>query len=151
MSESSFNLLQWSVIWAFFLTVLGFMFAEAFWLSKKGWTNVSRAFAFSVLSNVIGFAVGFVVIFICLVALLPLMFDNTVPNSAEAHGKAIIAVMAFGIFFTPVFLMICKRTFLAVLKIQTGSAAWLYALVSSVLILVVSLGVPSLLGYFIFR
>ena len=151
MSEWYVNLLQWLVILAFFLIVIGAMFAEAFWISKKGWTNFGRAFVFSALSNFIGFCVSFAVVFLCIIALLPLMFDNTVANSFETHSVAIITVGIFAVLFTPVFLTICKRIFLAVLKIQTGKAAWFYALVSSVLIIVVSLGVPTLLGYFIFR
>lgn len=151
MSESITNLLQWLVILAFFLLVIGFMFAEAFWISKKGWASFGKGFAFSALSNFIGFTVGFVIVFICMIALLPLMFDNTVKDSFQTHSFGIMVVGIFAILFTPVFLTICKRIFLAILKIQSGTSAWLYALASSVLILVVALGVPSVFGYFIFQ
>jgi hypothetical protein len=59
--------------------------------------------------------------------------------------------LIFGFLVTPLLLIICKRIFLGVLKIQTGKPAWLYALASSVLIVIVSLGVPTLLGFIVFR
>lgn len=151
MSETYTNLIEWSFLWAFFLLIIGSMFAEAAWLSKKAWTNFGKAFVFSALSSFIGFFVSSIVVFICVIALLPLMFDNTVQDSFQTHSGAIMIIGIFALLFTPVFLIICKRIFLTVLKIQTGKAAWLYALVSSILIIVVSFGVPVLLIYFIYR
>ncbi|MEP6903858.1 MAG: hypothetical protein ABJA66_19200 [Actinomycetota bacterium] len=151
MSETYTNLLQWLVILAFFLLVIGAMFAEAFWLSRKGWASFGKSFAFAALSNFISLVVSFVVGFICMIALLPLMFDNTVPNSFQTHIVAITAIGIFAISFTPVFLIICKRIFLAILKMQTGKTAWLYALVSSILILVIAFGITMVAGYFAFN
>ncbi len=148
MSETYTNLLEWSVILAFFLLVVGAMFAEAFWISKKGWTNFGKGFAFAALSNFIGLAVGLFVFFVVFMVFIMLTFDGSLQNMSPA---LFFGLAVFGVFGTPALLIICKRILLSMLKIQTGSAAWLYALVSSVLIVVVSLGVPVLLGYFIFR
>jgi hypothetical protein len=153
MSETYTNLLQWLVILAFFLLVVGAMFAEAFWISKKGWASFGKGFVFSALSNFIGFAVGLFIFFIIMAAFLMFSLDGTTDRifSSKIGGPAAIAVLIFAFLITPLLLIICKRIFLGVLKIQTGKSAWFYAMLSSVLIVVVSLGVPILLGYFIFR
>jgi hypothetical protein len=61
------------------------------------------------------------------------------------------AVLILAALFAPALLTICKRIFLSILKIRTGKPAWFYALASSVLILVISLGIPILIGYFLYR
>lgn len=105
------------------------------------------------LSNFIGFAVGLLIFFVVMSVFLMLSLDGTTDRifNSKIGGPAAIAALIFGFLITPALLIICKRIFLAVLKIQTGKAAWLYALASSILILIVSLGVPTLFGYFIFR
>ena len=152
MSETYVNLLQWLVILAFFLLVIGFMFAEAFWISKKNWASFGRAFAFAALSDLIGFAVGLFIFFVVMGIFLMLSLDGTTDRifNSKVGGPAAITVLIFGFLVTPLLLIICKRIFLGILKIQTGKPAWIYALVSSVLIVIVSLGVPTLFGYFIF-
>lgn len=147
------NLLEWLVILAFFVIVLGFMFAEAAWLSKKGWANFGKGFAFAALSNFIGFAVGLFVLFVVFGLFLMFSLDGTTQRvfDSKIGGPIAIFILIFAVIFTPLLLIICKRVFLGVLKIQTGKPAWLYALASSGLIFVISLGVPSVIGYFIFR
>lgn len=153
MSESYANLLQWLVILSFFLTVIGAMFAEAFWLRRKDWTSFGKAFVFSALSNFIGFAVGLFIFFVVMGTFLMLTLDGTTQRifDSKVGGAMGIAVLIFAFLITPLLLIIGKRIFLAVLKIQTGKPAWLYALVSSLLILFGALGAPTLLGYLIFR
>lgn len=153
MSESIANLLQWLVILAFFLLVVAAMFAEAFWISKKGWASFGKGFVFSALSNVIGFAVGLFIFFVVMGIFLMLSLDGTTDRifNSKFGGPTAIAALVFGFLITPALLIICKRIFLGVLKMQTGKAAWLYALASSVLIFVIGLGVPGVLGYFIFQ
>lgn len=147
------NLAEWIIIWAFLLIVVGVMFAEAFWLYKKGWASFARAFVFSALSNFIGFAVGLFVFFIVMVVFMMFSLDGTTQRifDSRAGGSAAIAVLIGAALLTPFLLIICKRILLAVLKMQTGKAAWLYALASSVLILIVALGVPFLIGYLFYR
>ncbi len=147
MSET---LYEWLIVWTFILLVVGFTFAEAFWLNKKGWTNFGRAFVFSALTNFIGLAVGGFVLFIVTVIFIMIVFDGAV-DKLPAGNVGLAAILILAALFTPIFLMLCKRVFFALLKIQTGKAAWLYSLVSSVLILIVSLGVPSLIAYFVYR
>lgn len=153
MSSALVNLLEWLVILSFFLLVVGFMFAEASWIGKKGWANFGKAFVFSALSNFIGLFVGLLVFFLVMAIFMMFSLDGTTQRvfDSPSGGPAAIAILIFATLLTPVLLVICKRIFLSILKIQTGKPAWLYALASSVLILIISLGVPMLIGYFIFR
>ena len=153
MSETYTNLLQWLVILAFFLLVVGAMFAEAFWLSRKGWASFGKSFAFSALSNFIGFGIGLFVFFIIFALFLMFSLDGSLDRAIKSSpigNPLAVAILIFAVFLTPVLLIICKRIFLGILKIQTGKAAWIYALASSILIFVIALGVPILLGYFAF-
>ena len=91
--------------------------------------------------------------FIVMGIFLMFTLDGTTQRifDSSTGGAVAIAILIFATFLTPILLIICKRIFLSVLKMQTGKTAWIYALVSSILIVIVSLGVPILLGYFTFR
>lgn len=147
------NLAQWLVICAFFVIVVGFMFAEAAWLSGNGWAGFRKSFVFSALSNFIGFAVGLSVFFGVLVVFMMFSLDGTAQRvfDSPTGGPLAIIVLLGATLLTPLLLIICKRVFLFALKMQTGKTAWFYAPASSVLIVVVSLGTPVLTGYFLFR
>ena len=147
------NLAEWIIIWAFLFIVLALLFAEAFWLYRKGWASFGRSFVFSALSNLIGFGVGLFVFFIVMVLFMMFSLDGTTQRIFDSRtgGPAAIAILIVATLLTPFLLIICKRVLLAVLKMRSGKAAWLYALLSSILILIVSLGVPVLIGYVLYR
>lgn len=149
MSETYVNLMQWLVVISFFVFIGVSMFAEATWLSKKGWTNFGRAFVFSAVSNFIAFAIGVSVFFVVLMVFMMLSLDGSLSKMSKTTTVLGIALVIFAALLTPILLVIGKRIFLGVLKIQTGKPAWLYALVSSVLIFVFANGVPTMVGYFI--
>ena len=147
------NLAEWIVVGAFFIIVLALLFAEAFLLYRKGWESFGKSFIFSALSNFIGFGIGLFVFFIVMVVFMMFSLDGTTQRifDSRAGGPAAIAVLIAATLLTPFLLIICKRVLLAALKMRSGKAAWFYALLSSVLILIVSLGVPVLIGYFLYR
>jgi hypothetical protein len=87
MSETYTNLLQWLVILAFFLLVVGFMFAEAFWISRKNWTSFGKGFVFSALSNFIGFAAGLFTFFVIMGLFLMLSLDGTTQRIFDSKSR----------------------------------------------------------------
>lgn len=149
----SANLFQWIIILAFFLLVSGFMFAEAFWLGRKGWASFGKSFGFSALTNFIGFSVGLFVFFLVIGLFLMFSLDGTTQRAFDSPigGPVGISILIFATLLTPLLLILCKRILLSILKMQAGKPAWAFALVSSVLIFAVSLGVPILLGYLLYR
>lgn len=147
------NLAEWIIILAFLFIVAGGMFAEAFWIRGKGWASFGKAFVFSALSNFIGFTVGLFVFFVVMAIFMMLSLDGTTQHifDSKVGGPVAIAILVIACILTPVLLIVCKRIFLAVLKIQTGKTAWVYALASSILIFIGALGVPIVIGYILFR
>lgn len=140
--------LEWLIVLLFFLFVFGLTFGEARWLHKKGWTNFAKAFAFAVTTNVIGFFGGFFVMFVAIGGMLMFSLDGSLQNNPLGDA-GIISALVFAVLFFPVFLALCKRLFLRILKIQTGKSAWVFSFVSSFLLALLALGVPALVGYLI--
>lgn len=142
--------LEWFSVFGFLLFAFGLTFVEAFWLSKKNWANFRKSLAFALTTNVIGFSVGLFVIFIVFLVIMMLAFDGSL-QKMPLGDAGIIAAIAFGVLFFPVFLALCKRLFLRILKIQAGKAAWIFSFASSILLVILALGVPILTGFLLFR
>lgn len=140
---------EWLVVLIFLLFAFGLTFAEAFWLYKKNWANFGKSLAFAIAGNVTGFFVGLFVMFIVFGVILALAWDGSL-EKIPFGDAGIIAAIVFGVLFFPVFLAFCKRLLLMLLKIQTGQAAWIFSFASAFLIVLLALGVPILVGYFIF-
>lgn len=142
--------IEWLIVLLFFLLALGFTFAEAFWLNRRGWTGFGRAFAFAASTNFIGLTVGFFAVFVALLVVIMIVFDGAT-DKLPAGDYSLAAILIFAALVTPLLLLLCKRVFLGVLKIQTGKSAWLYAAASAALILIITLGIPFLVGYVAYR
>ncbi|MBA3766025.1 MAG: hypothetical protein H0W99_03360 [Acidobacteria bacterium] len=141
---------EWIAVFSFFLMIIGFTVVEAVWLNNKGWAPLGKSFGFSALTNFIGYAVGFFVLFVVIVVVMMIVFDGSIKNfPMKDYGVG--ATLILGVLFIPALLTVCKRVFLSYLKIQNGKSAWLYSIASSLLGLIVSLGAPVLLGYFLLR
>ncbi|MGC2235489.1 MAG: hypothetical protein WA584_04980 [Pyrinomonadaceae bacterium] len=142
--------LEWLVILMFLLFVFGLTFAEAFWLSKKNWTTFGKSLAFALTTNAVGFFVGLFVLFVVFGLMLMFSLDGSLQRNPLGEAGIIVA-MVFGVLFFPVFLALCKRLFLKILKIREGKAAWIFSFASSFLIVFLALVVPCLAGYLLFR
>lgn len=137
---------EWIIFLSFFLLVIGVTVFEAVWISRKGRAGFGRALGFSVLTNFLGYTVGIFVVFVIVGVIFAMAWDGSIEKFPfKDYGLA--AALIFAALFTPVLLTLCKRLFLSALNIQKGKSAWLYALASSVLSLVVSIGTPIILGY----
>jgi hypothetical protein len=146
----SANALEWIVVLMFLLLAFGLTFVEAIWLNKNSWANFGKSLAFAVATNVIGFFAGFCVLFVIGLGIFMFVWDGAI-NKYRYGETFLLAGIVFGVLFFPLFLALCKRLFLKILKIQTGKAAWVFSFVSSFLIVLLSLGVPVLAGYLLFK
>ena len=68
-------------------------------------------------------------------------------RGGTAPESAYWVTTGIAIIFPPIFLILSKRLFLLIFKIQSGKAAWIYSLVSSILIILVVLVPPPLVFY----
>lgn len=141
MSSAAVNAIQWLVVLLFFVCFWGFIIGEAFWLSRKGWAATGRSFAFSVTSNITGFIIGSIVVFVILAIMLMITFEPVKDRQTTESLMWIGVVLA--LLFPPVFLLLVKRLLLKLFKMDTDRKVWLFCLVSSVLIVFASVLIPS--------
>jgi hypothetical protein len=138
--------MEWLVVLIFFVAVIGLTVFEAFLIKNKGWAGFGRALGFSVLTNFIGFAAGYFVLFVVFGVVFAMAWDGSI-EKFPLKDYGIGAFLAFGVLFFPLFLMFCKRLFLKLFKIQAGRAAWLFSLFSALAIFIISHGVPLFAAY----
>ena len=141
----SSDLVQWIAILIFFLLFWGFTFGEAFWLKQRQWASFQRSLAFSVTSNLFGFFVGSGVVLALIMFLFMLTYEKLKnPNLNEA-----VMWCWSGLFslFRRSLLLLIKRISLKIFKMETGRPAWLFSLISSLLVVFGSRPAPSAFLY----
>jgi hypothetical protein len=132
---------DWIVVILFVLSFFVLTIAEIIWLNRKGWASAAKAIAFSVITNLLSFGIGAIVVFVVFGVMLAMAWDGSIER-VPGGDASLWVLTAFAVLFTPVFLILVKRSFLTFLKIRTGTPAWLFSLVSSILILIGSFGIP---------
>ena len=140
---------EWAVVLSFLFAAFGLTILEAFLINRKGWAGFGRSLGFSVFTKFIGFAVDFFVMFVAFGVVAAMAWDGSL-EKFPLHDYGIGAFLSFGVLFFPLFLMLCKRLFLKIFKLQTGRAAWLFSLAASFAIFIISFGLPVFVGYLLF-
>jgi len=143
----SSNTKDWIVVLVFLLSPILFSIGEAFWLNKVGWTSFIKALLFTLLTNITGLVIGYTVLFIVLTATLMMAWDGSLGKFKDSQ---LGAVLVLAVLFIPLLLLLFKRGLLAILKWGSGKFAWFYSVLSAVLLLLISLGLPVLAGYILF-
>jgi len=129
----------------FFLLFWGFTFGEAFWLKQRKWASFQRSLAFSITSNLFGFFVGSGVVLALIMFLFMLTYEKLKNPSLN---EAVMWVLVGLVFIIPPFLLLLiKRISLKIFKMETGRPAWLFSLISSLLVVFGSALVPSAFLY----
>lgn len=137
----SANTLQWLVILVFFVLFAGAMVAETVWLVMKKWATTGRAAALVITSNLLSITLGsFIIGTIMLILFMMVMGPQG--TGSNAPESAYIIGIALALILPPLLLILIKRIMLGLLKIKSGSSAWVYACVSSLLSFLVTL-VPT--------
>ncbi len=141
-------IVEWIVFLLFLALFVAVVIGEVFWLAKKGWATSGRAAGYVLASDLIGFGIGSFIVFVIVGIMLMMTFGpagrgGTAPDYAYVIMTGIAVVFSFGFF------VISKRLFLLIFKIASGRSAWIYSLVSSILILLVILAPPPLVYFLI--
>lgn len=116
---------------------------EAGWLRKNNWTTWGKALLFSLLTNLIGYCVGFFLLFVSIGVTLALAWDGSMrqlPFKGNEAGVLLVVV----IILLPTLLMLIKRVGLMFLRIPNRSA-WKFSLVSSLVFWIVPLAISIFL------
>ena len=105
---------------------------EAAWLKRNGWASWAKALLFSWLTNLVGFCIGFFLLFVSVGVTLALAWDGSI-NKLPFKGNEAGVLLVIVLLLLPTLLALIKRTMLALLKMQKGGRAWLFALLSSLM------------------
>jgi hypothetical protein len=132
----------------FFLLLVGSIIGEVLWLVRKEWTTSGRAIAYVMLTDLISlFLGGFVVMVVFMILLM--MTLGPAGRGSDAPEIAYIATMVAAVVLPPAILFLLKRILLALFKIRSGRAAWIYSLVVSLLVTVVVVVPPPVVFWVI--
>ncbi len=137
---------EWIAVLIFVLCFLGYSVGEAVWLKRKGWASLGRSLAFAAATNFFGYAIGFFVLFVVFGVVLAMAWDGSL-NQFPLNDYGIAVVLILAVLFVPVLLALSKRLLLKLFKLQTGKSAWLFSILSAILILIFSIGLPILFLY----
>ena len=142
--------LEWLVILVFLLLFAGAISGEIVWLVKKQWTTAGRAAALVITSNIVSMTIGsFLVGAIMLILFMMVM--GPAGRGSDAPESAYIVGIALALIIPPILLLASKRIMLALLKIRSGSSAWIYSAVSTLLTFLITLVPTGLFIYVISR
>src|ERR1035437_3095594 len=123
---------------------VGVIVAEVFWLVRKKWCTPGGAVAFVLLSDLFSFALGGFVIFVILAVILAMAWDGSISHVSGGDGTAWFALVVM-FAFPPILLVLTKRVLLAMFKIASGKTAWIYSIVSSLIIIIAVTAPPAIL------
>jgi hypothetical protein len=137
---------EWLALLIFLLCFFGFTIGETIWLNKKTQVGFGKSLAFAALTNFLGFSIGFFVVFVIVGVILAMAWDGSIEKfPLNDYGLVITLILAT--LFTPALLTLLKRLLFFIFKLQSGKTAWLFSIASSVLIFIVSLGLPVIFLY----
>ena len=142
MSEKT---VQWLTVLIFFFCFFAYTLAESAWLQKKGGSPLGKAFAFSFATNIFTLTVGFALSFV----LFALLATYTIGSGLEpaAGGDPRVWGAGAASLVLPIAVSVAaKRLLLRVFKIDAGVGPWTFAVVASVLFVVVAAAVPVIIS-----
>ena len=139
--------MDWLAVAFFLVLFIAAVIAEVAWLTRNGWTTSGRAVAYVLLTDVLGMAVGLFTIFVAVSVMIMMAFGSS-GGGGTAPESYYWAVVVFGCVFPPLFLLSLKRLFLLILRIRRARSAWLYSLLSTIL-LIIGVFVPPIVFYWL--
>ena len=145
MSESKDTLINVMILLCLVVPFIVCPLAEAFWISKKGWAGFGKSLGFSVVTDLIGYTIGFFVVFGAFFLVLISANNGWIPKESTTVGWTIIALG--GLSF-PVLLIVCKRLFISFFQMKNVKSAWLFSLIVSLISVFVSLPGPIFSIYY---
>jgi hypothetical protein len=113
--------------------------AEAIWLTKKKGLGTVKTLAFSLITNLIGYLIGFSVLFVSVGVTLALAWDGSMQR-LPFKGNETAVLLVLVVLFLPISLLLIKRVGLLFFKTANRSA-WLFSLVSSLIFWIVPLAI----------
>lgn len=140
--------IEWIALVLFVLLFAAAIVVEILWLSKMGWTTTGKAAAFVLITDLVSFGVGSLLIFgLALAAFMLVM--GPAGRGSNTPESIYVAITIAALVIPPLIFIASKRIMLAALRIRTGRAAWIYSLSASALFLLAVLIPPPALLYIV--
>ncbi len=131
------EILSWVPFLLATLLFAGAIIAEVMWLVKKGWATAGTAAAFVLLTDLIGFGIGTLVVVVIFTVMF-MMVMGPAGRGSNVPEIAYVVTTAFAAILPPSFLIILKRLFLMIFKIRAGKPAWIFSVVASILVIFIT-------------
>lgn len=147
---------EYLVILLYFVLLIGDGVFEAAWLRRKGWASWPLALTFAWLTNLVGWCIGFFVLFVTVGVTLALAWDGSMQRLPFKGNEAVV-VLILVVLFLPALLTLLKRILLGLMKIPpmdaglAGKRRWLFSLLASLIFWLAPLAVTILLTKLFFR
>jgi hypothetical protein len=141
---------EWMIVLLFFGGFIAFTVGEIVWLENKANVPTRTATAFSAITNSLCITVGFFVSFIIFAIILAMALDGSLQNVRGGDASIWTAVAIASL--TPfLLLLLTKRLFLKLFRIERVKSAWGYAVSSSLIFFLCVLALPSLFTFLFTR
>lgn len=140
---------QYIVFYLYFFLIISYGVVENIWVRRISNTNRPRALLFTLITNLLGWCIGFGLFFVFVGVTFALAWDGTMQN-LPLQGNEVFVFLVLLIILVPGTLMLIKRVGLAFFTV-TNRTAWKFSLLSSVLFWFVPLFITVLVGWLLFR
>jgi hypothetical protein len=128
--------MEWIILLLGLASFAAAMLGEALWLARNGWTSNGRAAAYVITSDLLGLGSGSVAVFaVAMIAIM--MVFGPAGTGSTAPNVAYWALLSVGVVFPFVLLVLSKRLFLSLFRLDHKGSRWAYALISSVMIVII--------------
>ena len=141
---------EYLIVLLYFLLLLAQAAGETVWLRRKGWLNGAKSALLVGVTDVIGFVVGFTVLFTSVGITFALAWDGSL-GKLPLEGGVIIPFLVLVLLFLPALLALLKRGGLSLLKVPESAGRWAFAVVSAVLFWLLPLALTILLTKIFWR
>lgn len=135
--------IEWIAVFLFLVLFVGVIIAEVLWLVRKGLASSGSAVGFVLVSDLLAFGLGSFIVFVIFFIMF-MMVMGPAGRGGTAPEYAYWIITAIAIVVPPAILIILKRIFLSLFKIRSGKPAWIYSLLSSIVIIAVLFILPTL-------
>jgi hypothetical protein len=139
---------EWIVFGSWFALLTVSMIAEILWLAGADWTTRCKATGFVVVTDALGMILGGGIDLIIFFVMFMIVMGPAGRGSEGGEGWLGPGTVALGLL-PLVVLLITKRVFLAAFNIRSGRSAWIYSLIATLAVFVITLIPPCLLAYFL--
>lgn len=141
---------EWIVVLLFFAGFIAFTIGETAWLNRKANVPTRTATAFSAITNSLCITVGFFISFAIFAVILAMAWDGSLQN-VRGGDASIWTAVAIALVTPFVLLLLTKRVFLKLFRIERVKSAWGYAVASSLVFFLCVLALPSLFTFLFTR